>query len=96
VDKNLGASQSTFQSVDATSKSTIATLLYFKCVPFLGLPSRQFNIRLGILTGEDTPKIRLRIIQAELHAEEMTKEFSALLADKVTIPVIEGHYTAAK
>jgi uncharacterized protein YfdQ (DUF2303 family) len=96
VDKNLGASQSTFQSVDATSKSTIPTLLYFKCVPFLGLPSRQFTIRLGILTGEDTPKIRLRIIQAELHAEEMTKEFSALLAEKVTIPVIEGHYTVAK
>ena len=92
--KSLGAARSAFESVAATSKSTIPTLLYFTCVPFLGLPSRQFNLRLGIKTGGDKPMVMLSIINAEKHAEDMGKEFSALLKSQAgDIPVIAGSYS---
>ena len=97
--QNLSASQSAFESVSATSGAApIPTIIYFTCVPYQGLESHQFVLRLGVLTGGDKPAVTLRLIKAELHAEWMAKEFAVLVGaalnkDSKVIPVLVGSYS---
>lgn len=97
TEQQLSASKSTFEEVKATSKNTLPTTIYFRCVPYHGFQERSFVLRLGIRTT-DTPAIVLRIVNEELHAEEMSNE----LADKVrtavafACPVLIGDYTASQ
>lgn len=94
-EQQLSASKSTFEAVTASSKDPLPTTIYFRCEPYRGFESRLFVLRLGIRTS-DKPAITLRIINSELHEEQMSQE----LADKVraaindTCPVLIGDYTA--
>lgn len=90
-ERDLGVEASSFESVQAKSKEPIPTTIYFKCVPYNGLPERQFVLRLGILTGEKQPSIVLRIVKIEQHREEMAQE----LADKVNAALAAGEDTEA-
>ena len=76
----LAETKTAFESVSASSKTAIPTIIYFKCVPYAGFENRTFIVRLGILTGESTPRISLRIVKPEEAQEEMTTE----LVGKVT------------
>lgn len=94
-EQSLSASKSAFESIQASSKEPLPTVIYFQCEPYAGLDSRLFVLRLGVLTGETTPKVNMRIVKAEQHQEEMAKE----LAEKITlqllgdaIPVLLGSY----
>lgn len=93
-EQSLSASKSAFESVQATSADPIPTTIYFKCVPYKGLAERLFVLRLGIGTGGDKPSIVLRIVKAELHAEEMANELADLVRDSLngTMPVLLGGY----
>ncbi len=98
-EQNLSASKSAFESVQATSSANpIPTTIYFDCEPYQGLPSRQFVLRLGILTTTDKPSITLRIVKRELHDEEMAREFADLTRDALLgkLPVHIGAYTATR
>lgn len=93
-EQQLSASKSSFEEVTASSKDTLPTHIYFKCVPYHGFEEREFVMRLGIRTG-DKPAITLRIINREQHDEEMAAE----LRDKVNnavnsgVPVLVGDYS---
>lgn len=96
-EQSLSASKSAFESIQATSTEPIPTTIYFKCVPFKDLAERSFVLRLGVQTGGDKPSIVLRIVKAELHAEEMAIELADLVRDSLagTMPVLLGAYTKA-
>lgn len=95
--KQLSASKSAFESVQATSgDNPLPTTIYFKCKPYADLPEREFTLRLGVLTSNDKPSINLRIIKIEEHEEQMGGELAALVstsfADK-TMPITIGKYS---
>lgn len=96
-DQNLSASKSAFESVQATSSDPLPTLIYFRCIPYAGLSERQFVMRLGVQTGGDKPAIILRVIKAELHAEEMANELAGLTRQALNnaMPVLIGEYSKA-
>lgn len=98
-EQSLSATRSAFESVTASSKEPIPTRVYFACKPYADLQSRTFVLRLGVLTGEKTPRLMLRMLKAEEHAEEMAEELCVLVRDAIdlaTIPVLVGQYTKAQ
>lgn len=94
-EQSLSASKSAFESIQATSADPIPTTIYFKCVPFKDLAERLFVLRLGVQTGGDKPAIVLRIVKAELHAEEMATELANLVRTAIgdAMPVLVGSYS---
>lgn len=99
-EQSLSATRSAFESVTASSKEPIPTRVYFACKPYADLQSRTFVLRLGVLTGEKTPRLMLRILKAEEHAEEMAEELGHLVRDAIgvgsTIGVLVGQYAKAQ
>jgi uncharacterized protein YfdQ (DUF2303 family) len=92
-EKQLSASRSAFESVQATSTEPLPALIYFETVPFHGLQSRLFVMRLGVRTGGEKPAITLRIQNMEQHNEEMAKELTEIVACAIqTLPVLIGTY----
>lgn len=95
-EQQISASRSAFESVQATSKEPIPTIIEFKCQPYADLHERTFAVRLGIRTDGDKPIITLRIIKFEQHFEEMAVELADLISasfDGESIPVLIGKYS---
>ena len=80
-EQSLGASKSAFESVQASSKEPLPTLILFACQPYADLEPRQFALRLGVLTGESTPKVNLRISKLEEHQEAMAGELASIITE---------------
>lgn len=93
-EKQLSANRTTFESIEAKSTETLPTAFTFACMPYQGLSARTFRMRLGILTSEKDPKLTLRIINHEQHAEEMAAELADLVraALQDQLPVLVGTY----
>lgn len=92
-EQSLSASRSAFESVQATSVDPLPTHIYFNCIPFHELSKRNFVLRVGVQTGGDKPAISLRIVNQELHLEEMAQEFAGLVRDALKgVPVGVGYY----
>lgn len=92
-EQSLSASRSAFESVQATSVDPLPTHIYFNCIPFHELSKRTFVLRVGVQTGGDKPAMNLRIVNQELHTEEMAQEFSGLVRDALKgVPVGVGYY----
>ena len=90
----LGASRSSFESVTASSSDTLPTHVYFRCSPHVGMRDRLFVLRVGVVTAEK-PKLTLRIVNAELHIEEMAAELSASVREAVSGAAVHiGTYSA--
>lgn len=94
-EEQLSASKSSFESIKATSRDPLPTTIYFVCVPYQGFESRTFVMRLGIRTT-DKPAITLRIVNSELHDEEMAQELAAKVRSAIgdSCPVLIGDYTS--
>jgi len=97
-DQQLSTSRSAFESVQATSKEPIPTIIEFKCHPYADLTERTFSMRLAVKTEGDKPTISLRIVNFERHAEDMANELVELIASGFETPdiaVLVGSYTKA-
>lgn len=93
VEKSHSASKSAFESVTVNEFESLPTHIYFTCVPFQELAKRTFVLRVGVQTSGDKPSISLRVINEELHAEEMSQEFAGLVRDALKdVPVGVGFY----
>ena len=94
-EKSLGATKSAFESVQASSTESLPTVIRFVCAPYDEFDQRVFMLRLGVLTGEATPKVNLRIIKLEEHQEEMAAELAGMVRNEFDneIPVILGSYS---
>lgn len=99
-EKSLSATRSALESVTASSREPIPTLVYFRCKPFAELAERTFVLRLGVLTGDKAPAISLRIVKPEEHAEAMCDELASKLRDGLAgdqpLPIVVGTYQANK
>ena len=96
-EQSLSASKSTFESVTASSSEPIPSIVAFDCIPHVGMKKRMFVMRLGILTGGETPMPVLRIVKQEVHNEEMGQELAARVReclDGQGVTVAVGTYTA--
>jgi uncharacterized protein YfdQ (DUF2303 family) len=94
-EKSLGATKSAFESVQASSFDPLPTMVHFYCAPYAGFEMRVFALRLGVLTGEATPKVNLRIIKLEEHREDIAEELAGRVREGFAgeIPVMLGTYT---
>lgn len=94
-EQQLSASKSAFEQVTASSKDTLPTFVYFKCVPYHDFEERTFVMRLGIRTS-DKPAITLRIVNREQHDEDMAAELRKKVDTAINsgVPVLVGDYSA--
>lgn len=83
VERDMGATRSAMESVDAKSKLVLPSGFLFKAVPYEGLQERTFTLRLGVNTGGDKLSLVLRIQQAEAITEAIAKDFRDRLAAKL-------------
>lgn len=90
--QNFSDSATAFEQVTASSVEPLPEFVYFKTIPFEGLTERTFVMRLGILTGEEKPRLVLRIQRLQMHKQEMANE----LADKVTQKLGNEHITVVR
>ena len=94
-EKTLSASRSAFESVEAKSTEKIPVYVEFTCKPYSDFEERTFSMRLGVLTGGQTPMVNLRIVKINEHEEQMANELSNLISDSLSvgsIPALIGKY----
>lgn len=93
-EQSLRAERTAFESVSATSVEPLPTFITFTCGAYAGLAPRAFELRLGVGTGGDKPTIQLRIINHELHKQEMARELAQRVREVLsdTVPVMVGSY----
>lgn len=94
-EQSLSASRGTFESVTASSKTPLPTFIYFTCEPYQGLSERTFVLRLGVITSDEKPALLLRVVKAEEHQEEMARELTGKVRDRLVetlVPVLIGTY----
>jgi uncharacterized protein YfdQ (DUF2303 family) len=72
---DFSETQSSFEKIEAKNQETMPSYINFTCQPYSGLGERLFTLRLQILTGEDKPKISMRIVKLEAQKEDIAKEF---------------------
>jgi uncharacterized protein YfdQ (DUF2303 family) len=83
IDRDLGATRSTLEEVEAKSKSAkIPPHLVFSTIPYQGFAPRDFRLRLSVLTGEK-PRLVLRIVGREAIEEEIAQEFKTILLREI-------------
>ncbi|MNF76654.1 hypothetical protein D3C84_587720 [compost metagenome] len=80
---NFGASRSAMDSIEAASAESRIEALFFELVPYEGLGTRVFSLKLSILTGDDKPTLKLRWAGEEQQVEEIAQEFKTTLAKEV-------------
>lgn len=103
--QNFSDTASAFEQVTASSTEPLPEIAYFKCVPYEGLPERTFALRVSILTGEDKPRLVLRIQRLQLQLQEMANELTAIVQRTLSgtdgeheggIPVVRGSFQVGK
>lgn len=83
VERDMGATRSAMESVDAKSSLTLPSGFEFTATPYDGLKLRAFRLRLGVTTGGDKLALTLRIQQAEQITEDIAADFRDRLAEKL-------------
>jgi uncharacterized protein YfdQ (DUF2303 family) len=82
AESDFGAQKSAMESIDAKSEHTLPGGFLFTTVPYEGLPSRVFNLRLGVQTSTANERIGLvlRVMQGEKVLEDIAGDFHAALS----------------
>ena len=81
--ENFRAQTSRLDSVEASSEAGLPDFMTFTAIPYLGLSPRAFSVRLSILSGGSSPKIKFRIVGLEKQKEEIGQEFKAILTKEI-------------
>lgn len=76
----LRAERTALEQVEARGAGQLPTRIVFNCVPYPGLPRRDFPIRLSVITSHDKPRLVLRIVNLEAIAEAIAEDFRTALA----------------
>ena len=78
---NLSASRSMLESVEASSSEGLPGYFELTCIPYPGFAERIFRIEMSVLTSDDAPKLKLRIVRKQDIQQEMGDELKTLLSD---------------
>lgn len=89
--QDFRASKSALESIEAKSDLGMPAGFRFTCVPYQGLDTRSFEVRLSILTGGDAPKLVARVRRLEQQEEQMGQEFLDKLANAFSDQKIETY-----
>jgi uncharacterized protein YfdQ (DUF2303 family) len=76
---NFRTEKSALESMSVDTNAGLPATVRFKCVPYAGLQEYEFDLRFGVLTSSEVPKIVMRIKRFETYPEQFALEFSALL-----------------
>ena len=81
--KTYSGSRSSMEELEASTKDGVMPAwIIFSCTPYDQLKSRDFHLRLSLLT-EGAPRFKARITMLETATEEMASEFKELLTGKL-------------
>lgn len=91
---DFSASRSAMDEIEARSQETLPTQFQFTTVPFEGLQSATIDLRLSVLTGADTPVLKLRWVGEEAQREEFARQFKSVLEAEVggLVPLTIGTF----
>ncbi|QFT53514.1 DUF2303 family protein [Microbulbifer sp. THAF38] len=78
--EDFKSSRSALENIEARSDEGLPAGFKFECVPYNGLESRSFDLRLSILTGGDAPRLTARIKRLEAIQEAMGRELQQSLS----------------
>jgi uncharacterized protein YfdQ (DUF2303 family) len=81
--QQYAASQSSLEQISAESDDGLPDVIRFRCAPYHGLPERDFDLRLSILTSGREPALKLRIVSMEAAKEAMLDDFESLLRSQL-------------
>lgn len=90
--QDFRASRSALESIEARSDDGLPAGFRFRCVPYLALSARDFEIRLSILTGGDAPKLVARLRRLEAIEQDMGNEFHEIMGENLDCAVYLGSY----
>lgn len=93
--RNFGSTSTSMDSIDVKSADMPPAFFHFTCEPYAGLASREFILRLSVITDR-SPALVLRIVKAEEHKEEMAKEFQNIIESSISeeIKSYVGNFTS--
>lgn len=78
---DFSASRSALEEVEATGADALPTGFTLSTSPYEGLQSREFALKLSVLTGSDKPALTLRWLRKEQQLEDIAREFKQVLGD---------------
>lgn len=91
----LSETRSALESVKATSKDPLPTMIQFTCQPAAELSVRAFDARVSISTSGNDPMLTLHLIRTEEHAEQMSDELLGRIKSELAeqaLPIVIGTY----
>lgn len=77
--EDFRGTRSTLEDVEAKSRVGLPGGFHFSCEPYLGLAPQSYRLRLGVLTGDEKPRLMLRVVRLEAEQEETVKRFKTVL-----------------
>lgn len=80
-ERDTGRTRSAFEEAEAKSKEVLPAGIIFNCAPYLGLDTRDINVRVTINTEGEKPTITFRIVGLEKLGDELGDELVAKLED---------------
>lgn len=78
---DFGEQMSAMERIEAKNQDSLPSTILFTCVPYGGLTSREFKLRVSVLTGGERPAVMYRIIGLESQQEEIAEEFKGNLSE---------------
>lgn len=79
VEETLRSNRSVMEEIEADGGDSLPHAISFRCKPYECIDFRNFVIRVSVLKSHEKPRFSLRVIQLELHQEQMANEFSELV-----------------
>lgn len=83
TEKDFGARKSSIEDIEASADDGLPYAFGFTAVPYDGLFTRSFMLRLSVLTGGDKPQLVLRAIALDSAKEAIAQEFKQKLQDGI-------------
>lgn len=91
---DFGASKTAAEEIEASSKGTLPQGFRFVCEPYAGFERRIYDLRLGVITDPEAPRLVLRIVGKEKVDEAIAEEFETRVRDGLTgCDVFRGSFT---
>ena len=93
---NMNASRSIMENVEASSSKGLPHTILFTCRPYEGLSQRDVGLEISIITSDDRPMLKLRIMQLEALKEDVAQEFkNALISafEKTDVETFIGKFS---
>ncbi|CAN7393841.1 DUF2303 family protein [Pseudoxanthomonas sp. LjRoot143] len=79
----LRAERTAMEQVEARGAGQLPTRIVFRCIPYPGLPARDFPLRVAVITSHDKPMLALRIVNLEAITEAIAEDFRKALAEGI-------------